>query len=149
MEQYDCTFFFFKSNQISIHVLIWPCQHPGKRVIQLVWVGGWKPAGLIWMFALWINSSWPIWAMMEEFFILFALIYPLVSLCLLFFNETIFKACCFWCREYRRTNLSIFILFRKIDGCQNHPLAIWWVMSLFFCCCDCWYICSFILAGAI
>lgn len=49
--------------------------------------------------------------MIEEFFIWFALIYPLVRLCLLFFNETIFAACCFRCCDCKILKLFLFFMY--------------------------------------
>lgn len=101
----------------------WPCQRAGREACsgEVGWGGG--VAGSVWMFALWINSGWPISAMIEEFFIEFALIYPLVSVCLLFFNETIFTACCFRCCEWRRVRLFfgsyfVFCFFRVPSATQ-------------------------------
>lgn len=73
--------------------------------------------------------------MIEEFFIQFALIYPLVSVRLLFFNETIFTACCFRCCEWRRLRLffglySIFCFFRV-------PSATWLLLTGFAQCTLC------------
>lgn len=95
-----------------------PCQKAAERRVAESWAG-WG-AGSVWMFALWINSGWPTSAMIEEFFIQFALIYPLVSMRLLFFNETIFTACCFRCWEWRRMRLFFglsSILFLQGSQC--------------------------------
>lgn len=111
----------------SVWVSTWPCQRAGRKTCcrEVGWGGG--VAGSVWMFALWINSGWPTSAMIEEFFIQFALIYPLVSMCLLFFNETIFTACCFRCCEWRRVRLffgwySIFCFFRV-------PSTVWLLLT--------------------